>query len=35
MERSQRRAAGLSKGNGINLRETQGRRHIEFYAVSF
>jgi len=30
-----RRVAGLSKGNGINLNETPGRRLIEFYAVVF
>lgn len=35
MERHQRRVAVLSKGKGINLNNTQSRRHIEFYAGSF
>ena len=30
-----RRVAGLSKGNGINLKKTQGQWLIEFYAVVF
>jgi hypothetical protein len=30
-----RRVAGLSKGNGINLKRIQRRRLTEFYAVVF